>query len=207
MYTRTPFSSIKGNSLKPPDTISVFVDVVGVFDTVFVGVGFKPIYKRFPFQGGQTVILAPIGVNMVERSGADSGTLAENSSFCDEIHDIAVFRNRLGDVLPCFLAYRKMEVVLFEPSQPVQHPAEYLFLFDYELIREERVVPAVGGFGFSCEDKQATGKSVRFVVQGFRRAVPETQKTAVNLRLLRLLALCLNINRYLCGDDVFDVAR
>ena len=47
MYTRTPNLSIKRNSLKTSDTLSVFVDVVGVSDAVFVGVGFQPIYKGF----------------------------------------------------------------------------------------------------------------------------------------------------------------
>ena len=47
MYTRTPNLPIKRNSLKSPDTLAVFVDVVGVSDAVFVGVGFKPIYKGF----------------------------------------------------------------------------------------------------------------------------------------------------------------
>ena len=47
MYTRTPNSPIKRNSLKPSDTLAVFVDVVGVFDAVFVGVGFQPVNKGF----------------------------------------------------------------------------------------------------------------------------------------------------------------
>lgn len=44
---RTPNLSIKRNSLNPSDTLAVFVDVVRVFDAVFFGVGFQPIYKGF----------------------------------------------------------------------------------------------------------------------------------------------------------------
>ena len=38
MYASTPNSSIKGNSLKPSDALSIFVNVVGIYDVVLVGV-------------------------------------------------------------------------------------------------------------------------------------------------------------------------
>ena len=146
MYTRTPNSPIKRNSLKTSDTLPVFVDVVGVSDIVFVGVGFKPIYKGFSFQGGQSVVLAPLGIHSVKRGGADRRAITNDSRFCKKIDDISVLRNRLGEIRPCFLAYRKPKIILDKPPQTVQHPAKYPFLFGYEFIRKERVVLAAWRF-------------------------------------------------------------
>ena len=59
-YTCTSNLPIKRNSLKPSDTLAVFVDVVGVSDAIFVGVGFQPIYKGFPFQSRYLNLLLAI---------------------------------------------------------------------------------------------------------------------------------------------------
>ena len=98
-YTCTSNLPIKGNSLKPSDTLSVFVDVVGVSDAVFVGVGFQPVNKGFSFQGGQSILLTPLGINSVKRGGTDRRTLAQDRRFCEKVYNVAVLCNRFGYIL------------------------------------------------------------------------------------------------------------
>ena len=166
-------------SLEAPDVIIPRFYVGGISDIVFCEITFQPACKGVLFQLRQTVHRTPMTISAVQLIGADFIISSEGYIFpvIEKFGNVAVIRSHIRKVILRSFGYGKSEIISYQPFQSFKHPKKNQVFFGYEFVRNVRIGNPVFGNGICCQNDKPSCKAVGFIVQRFRRAVPEAYKS------------------------------
>ena len=151
--------------------------------------------------------MAPCRIDPVEIRRCDFAVCLETEvpfGF-QKINHIVTFLDSRCHVVLCPLADRKTELMVNQPLQTHDRPAEDTLDFLMEFFNQKRIIHPFFRSVPHGENQLPPKKALAAIIQGFHRAVAECNKPGVHSALIALLSLSLQIQRHFCGDNGLDV--